>query len=556
MRSSVLMVFAAATLAACGSKEGAGTAAGTGGTLVVAGVGDAGDLFPPLVNEENARMVQDVVFDRLAEIGPDMSTVGDKGFSPRLARSWTWAPDSMSIAFAIDPRARWHDGQPVRASDVRYTFKVITDPKVASPVAAVLANVDSISVRDSLTAVVWFKKHTPEEFYDVAYNLVPVPEHVYGAIPSDQLRTSEKTRVLVGSGRFRFVKWEPKVRIELVADTANYRGRAKLDRVIITPISDPAAGVTQMLTGQADFMQAFPIDQIAKLDSSKIARPFPVPILGYAFFGMNAHARKNLKAPHPIFGDVRVRRAFAMALDRRAMLQNVFGSLGRISYGPFPAQLGAADTTIQLPPYLPALSTALLDSAGWKLGPDGIRAKNGQKLQFGLLTPATSLFRRRYAVLIQEQLRKIGAQVDVDVPDNQAFQARQTAGDFDTELGSYGMGPSVSDLKQNWTTSAIGAGGLNALAYGNPKVDALLDTATTAFDPAKAKAAASRAFQTIVDDAPAVFLYDIVLTHSVNRRFDTAPTRPDGWWVNLADWSVPPAKRIDRDRIGLGPSKP
>src|ERR1051325_3466606 len=111
MRFRIPLLIASALVSACSSRDATSSGAATGGTFVQVGIGDATDLFPPLVNEANARVVQDLVFDRLAEIGPDMSTVGDKGFTPRLAKSWTWAPDSMSIAFSIDPRAKWHDGQ-------------------------------------------------------------------------------------------------------------------------------------------------------------------------------------------------------------------------------------------------------------------------------------------------------------------------------------------------------------------------------------------------------------------------------------------------------------
>src|SRR5262249_60206628 len=109
------------------------------------------DLFPPLVTEAAGRLVTDQVFDRLAEIKLELATIGDKGFTPRLAKSWKWSADSLSIAFSIDPRARWHDGKPVLASDVRYTFHVVTDPEIGSPNAALVTNIDSISVRDSLT---------------------------------------------------------------------------------------------------------------------------------------------------------------------------------------------------------------------------------------------------------------------------------------------------------------------------------------------------------------------------------------------------------------------
>ena len=116
-------------------------------------------------------MVVDLVFDHLADISADLDTAGDKTFTPRLAKSWTWAPDSLSIAFSLDPRARWHDGKPVTASDVRYSFKVFTESRRPLTQGAAARERRLGFGRDSSTAVVWFKKHTPEQFYDVAYQL-------------------------------------------------------------------------------------------------------------------------------------------------------------------------------------------------------------------------------------------------------------------------------------------------------------------------------------------------------------------------------------------------
>ncbi len=523
--------------------------------MIVDASNDAVDVFPPYVGDQIGRMVQDLVFDRLAEIGPNLLTVGDKTFTPQLAKSWTWAPDSLSIAFSLDPRARWHDGRPVTASDVRYSFRTFADPKVGSPVAPLLANLDSVSVRDSLTAIVWFKKHTPEQFYDVAYQLMIMPEHVYGPIPAEQLHTSEITRRPVGSGRFRFVRWDAGTRIELIADTANYRGRAKLDRVLITPVTEPAAAATQVLGGQADFMFSFPIDQLARLDSSTVARPVTVPQLAYAFMGMNQYDPKSKNNAHPIFSDIRVRRALSMAVDRVAMLRNVFGDKGRLSHGPFPMIVSFADSTLRLPPYDTTAAKALLDSAGWIPGGDGFRSKRGQKLRFSLLVPASSAPRRRYAVLLQEQFRKIGAQVDLDQLDPNAMTARQQSYDFDAIMGGFNTDPSPSGSKQNWSTAGIGPTGQNLLRYSNRTVDALLDSASSAFDPAQTKRYLARAYQTLIDDTPAIWLYDFVTIPAVNRRFTTAPMRADEWWANLADWYIPPDKRIDRDRIGLTPTK-
>lgn len=557
MRSPILAFVSLALLAAC-SEEAPKPVAATGGTFIFVAPGDADALFPPLISEENGAMVVALVFDRLADISNQLETAGDKTFTPRLAKSWTWAPDSLSIAFSLDPRARWHDGKPVTASDVRYSFKVFTDTAVASPSASLLANIDSVSVRDSSTAVFWFKKHTPEQFYDVAYQLWVLPEHVYGSIPMAKLRTSDAIRSPIGSGPFRFVRWQPGVRIELEADTANYHGRPPLDRIILNPVGEPSARQAQVLTGQADYMHAFLPDQEEKLDSSKIARPLVVPLLANVFMAMNSYAPKSKRMPHPIFGDIRVRRAISMALDRRAMLQNVFGAMGRIAYGPAPMTLAAAsDTTLKLPPYDTTAANALLDSAGWRRDAGRTRAKLGKPLRFDLLVPATSTPRNRYAVLIQEQLRRVGVDVVIKKVDKNTFFSMTVpsdrAADFDAVMHAFNGDPSPSGLKQIWGTAGATPQGLNLLLYSNPKVDALFDSLSASFDPAKVKAYTSRALQLIADDVPAVWLYDQNYVDAVNRRITVGPIRADGWFYTLSTWSIAPDKRIDRDKFGLTP---
>jgi len=555
----VLSLFAACTSNEGGSKSGASAGGPAGGTLIFAAPGDPTSVFPPFVTERVGAVVIDMVFDHLADISQELTTTGDKTFSPRLAKSWTWAPDSLSITYSLDPRARWHDGKPVTAADVRYSVKIFTDPKAASPVASLLANIDSASVKDSLTAVVWFKKRTPEQFYDVAYQLFIVPEHVYGSVPLDSLRTSTVARTPIGSGQFRFVQWQPDVKLEFDADTANYHGRPLLDRVIFTPTTDPSTRRTQELTGQADFMENFP-GEISVLDSSKVARPLLIPSLQYAFLGMNPYAPKSNNQAHPIFSDVRVRRALSMAVNRVAMLRNVFGDQGLVAHGPFPMILSAGDSNVKLPPYDTAGASALLDSAGWRRGPDGMRAKHGTPLKFSLLMPATSAIRRKYSQLLQDQYRRVGAKLDIDAVDLKTYTDRiqpgSKAGDFDMAIQTFSTDPSPSGMRQNWGTAGIGPQGQNFLRYSNPKTDALIDSMSASFDPAKFKQYASRAFQQIADDAPGIWLYDLTEVDAVNRRITVTKTRADGWWHSLAEWSIAPDKRIDRDRIPLGAPPP
>ena len=201
MRSLLRILPVVAILAITACRDSSTTAgdsdsadAAPGGTLVIASAGDADNLLPGMSTAITSKQVVDIVFDRLAEIGADLNIVGDAGFKPQLARRWTWADDSLSIAFELDPRARWHDGRPVRASDVRFSFLLYRDPSLASQVAPTIAGIDSVTVRDSLTAVVWFGRRSPQQFYDAVHNALIVPEHVYGTGPLSQLRGSDLSR--------------------------------------------------------------------------------------------------------------------------------------------------------------------------------------------------------------------------------------------------------------------------------------------------------------------------------------------------------------------------
>jgi peptide/nickel transport system substrate-binding protein len=553
MRTKLLLLLTSIALVGCGGREGPASTSATGGTLVVATAADAATIFPPHVYDQVGAAIRDNLYDRLADIGDDLNTVGDKGFTPHLADSWDWSRDSLSIAFHLNPRARWHDGQPVRANDVRYSWRLFTDPKVGASPSAEIANIDSVTLRDSLTPVVWYKQRRPEAFYDFVYQVYIVPEHVFRGVPPEQLRTSDLTRKGIGSGRFRLARWDAGQRIELVADTGNYHGRAKLDRVIWSIVPDAGASLAQLLGGQADFLEFVPPDQVHLFDSSKTVRAAPFPSLQYAFLGFNLVDPKNPSRPHQILGDVRVRRALSMALDRKGMLQNVFAGIGRASYGPFPRSISFADTSLALPQYDLNAAKALLDSAGWReSSPGAVRARNGQPLRMSLMFPVSSRPRIAYSVLIQEQLRRAGVQVDLEQLQANVMGEEQGKHKFDLALLAQFTDPSPSGYKQQWGSAGVPPAGQNWVSYRNPQYDMLLDSALTTMDAAKQAGYMHRAFQIQVADAPAVWLYDVPTVAGIQRRIHNAPMRPDGWSIHLADWTIPPNERIDRDRVGLG----
>jgi peptide/nickel transport system substrate-binding protein len=550
LRLAASALVASLAFTACSGDK----SAGAGGGTVIAGMGgDPSSLFPLLVVDETGDAATDLMFEKLAAIGPNLSVIDDAGFTPRLAKSWDWSRDSLAITFHLDPAARFHDGTPVTANDVRYTFRIARDTMLGSTTTPLIANIDSVSVSDSLTATFWYHQRSATQFFDAVYQLAPVPEHIYGKVPVAELRTSDVTRHPVGSGRFRFMRYEPNVRLELVADTANFRGRPRIDRVIFMIGQSPTSAAASVLAGQMDFYIAFPIDQANQLDSSKVARAVPYSQNGYGFLVFNSHARKSTTRPHPILSDLGVRRAFSMSLDRASMLTNVYKSTGQLTNGPFPAGVSLSDSTLAAPPYDTAAAGKLLDAAGWKRGADGVRVKNGQPLRLEILVPTSSNIRVRYAELIQEQANRVGFKVELQKMPFTQFSGRIQANDYDMSLMTVFTDPTVAGIQQYWSTAGIRAGS-NAALYSNRLVDALLDSATHAPTGAKMRSYVSRAFKQIIDDAPAVWLYSNTSVAAVNRRIELAPLPRDGWWGNLADWSIPADKRIDRDRVGLRPA--
>ena len=462
----------------------------TGGTMVVVTTSDADILFPPLVTASLGRTVTELIYDYLAEVGTGMNTIGDGGFRPQLAKSWRWSPDSLSIAFRIDSAARWHDGVPVRAEDVRFTYSVYTDTVVASAEAGQIANIDSVTVPDSLTAVFWFHKRAPLQFFDATNQMQILPQHVFGRVPRDSLRQFASATAPVGSGRFRFVRWIRGSSLELGPDSANYRLPPKLGRLIWTIAPSAVTATTKLFGGEADLYEAMRPENVREVLSHPEIRVVSSPGTDYGFVEFNMRDPVRHDAPHRLFRSRELRRALSMGVDRASIVASVFDSLARVAVGPTVRVFPTTDTTIQGIPYDPAAAARLLDSLGWRAtATDSIRRRNGEQLRFGLLHSSSSLNQKKMAVLLQEQLRKIGVRVDLDQIDRATFVSKLRARDFDAALWNWHLGSSAGVIKETWTTAAArGSSGLNYGSYSNPTFDAYVDSATSAMDGRRAGA--------------------------------------------------------------------
>ena len=536
--SFIAAVCFATTLVACsadGTGDGGRRAATAG--IVISTAADADALVPPLVATTAGKQVVDLLFDRLAEpTGTQVQTDGDSGFRPSLAARWQWAPDSLSIAFQIDAQARWHDGVRVTANDVQFSYHLYTDPAVASMHARNFDGIDSITVRDTQTAVAWWHQRTPEQFFQLAYNLTVMPAHLLRAIPRDQLLASPYASQPVGSGRYRFAQWDRTRQLVLVADSANYRGRPRFDRLIWSVAPDPNAATMAVLAGTADVLEVLRGDAVTRAAQVPTLRTVEYGSFDYGYLIFN---QKSGKRSAVSFADLALRKALSASVDRSAVVQNALDSLGRVALGPFTRAEAMADTTIPGITFDTVTAARTLDSLGWRLDARrGVRSREGRALAFEVLVPTSSATRGKVAVLLQAQFARVGVQLSIDAVDAGVFATRLQHGDFETALNVWRNDPSPSTIRQSWGSTKGDDVGANFGRDASAEFDAIVDSALVAFNPTARAALFRRAYRRIVQDAPAIWLYEPRNLAAVRTRLVPVGMRADSWLAGLSDWTV------------------
>ncbi len=546
---TVFIVLVVAVLAPAGCERRGGCTGSNCGTLIDAAVGEPATLLPPSTEDIVANDIGEQLFLKLADVGMSENTLGDEDFQALLAQKWEW-DGPLTLVFHLDPRARWQDGQPVTAADVEFTFNAYNDSAVASPYRPKLRRIASVTQRDSLTAVFRFRERYPEMFYDAVYHMRILPAHLLRPVPRDQWRTAPFGRQPVGDGPYRFVRWQAAQSIELVADSTFFLGRPGIRRLIWRFTPNLQVAVQQAIADQADVReQLVTPDNVERARAAKQLAVYTYRGNVYTFVCFNQRSPDDSSQPHPIFADRDVRRALAMAVDRASLLKSALGELAKVPPGPMSELLGIWNPDIRQLPYDTAQAARILSAHGWRdHDGDGVRDKNGQPLAFHILVPTTSVLRKQYALLLQEQFRAIGVHAEIDAVEGAVVNQRVQTGKFDTAILSRGNDPSPSSgIAQSWTRA--GFGGSNFGRYYNPEFERLVDRAETAPTRDQARSLWRAAMETVNADAPGIFLYALDNVAAVHKRVDRVQFRPDSWAALLRTWRIPPDRLIDRDRV-------
>ncbi len=455
--------------------------------------------------------------------------VSDGGqITGNLASGWTTSPDGLVYTFQLRPQATWHDGQRVTAADVQATVSLLQAPGYPGPPElATLWRGVRVETPDPLT--VRFTLVQPYTSFIEACSLPILPAHIVGADGSADLSEHPASYRPIGAGPYRIESVTPES-IVLIRYERYFGAAPFLDRVELRSYPDRAAALRALATGEVDGFAGATQSELGALDPTRFAvREAPIQGQQTVLYLNNAN---------PLLSDVRVRRAIALAIDRRAIVAGPLQDSAVPAYSPVPAYSWAYAESTEQPPD-EATARRLLDEAGWVGG--SLRSRNGRPLQLQLVVPAEN---RPIAVAesIQRQLEPIGIRVQVQPTETVDFyRERITPRTYELALLNIWLGSVDPDPFPFWHSSQRERG-FNFAAYQSPAADQAIETARTDGDVAR-RFAALTAFQMHwTADAASVILASPLLTYAMPAelrgvRLGVIP-EPSARFQHLSEWHL------------------
>ncbi len=505
-----------------------------GGTVVVGMRTDFG-AFNSVVNTDiyTDELIKYALFTPLVQYDEDLEV------RPYLAESWELLGDT-AVVFRIREGVRWHDGRPVTAEDVKFTFDLAKDPATASLLAsAYLGQVDRARVLDPYTIRFDFARPHAQALEDFWW--APVPKHLLEDVPPDQLRNAPFNREPVGSGPYRFVERRANERLVIERNPdfpESLGGPPYLDRVFFRIIPEAPTMLAELLTGgvQVD-IPVFP-DQAARIRGDDALELFAYPGRTFYYIGWN-----NRREP---FTDAAVRRAMTLAIDRPEIIEALLVGYGTPAAGPIPPW-SPLDPGVEPLPHDPDRAAALLEAAGWvDRDGDGVRENAaGRPLRFTIMTSDAPL-NRAIVEVVQSRLRRVGAAVDIRVVEFQTLLSQHRGRDFDAVFTSWVLdnfqvaSAPMALFHSRW---ADVPGSANRSSYANPRADRLIEAGAAATDPDAAREIWGELTELLREDQPFTFMFWLDELAAARRVVQGIVMDPRGELVNIADWWLPGGRR-------------
>lgn len=482
-------------------------------------------LNPHLTNGTKDRDGSRIALEPLAAYANDGTLVPFLAAEIPTADKGTLDKAGKFVVWKLKKGVTWHDGTPFTAEDVVFTWQYASDPETAALSSGNYTNVQNVEKVDDLTVRVTFKQPTlswTDPF--VGGNGMILPKHIHGPYKGKESRNAPANLKPIGTGPYKVIEFRPgdQVLAEMY-DKYHVENRPFFDKLEMKGGGDAAGAARLVLqTGEYDYAWNLQVEASILTKMEKDGGQGTLltwsggsnEFISFNFTDPNIEVdgeRSSLKNPHPFFTDPKVRQAFVLAVDRKTIVEQLYGPTGTegtvFLYAP---KRYAPDVKITQDV---AKANQLLDEAGWKKGGDGVRSKDGKRMKLLYQTSVNALRQNEQAV-VKKNLEAIGAEVELKaVIADVFFSADPANGDnyphFYADLQMYTTtrsGPDDAIVFMNqWITpeipqKATSWAGQNRSRYRNPAYDAVYNQARTELDPVKFADLVKKLNQTLTDD--------------------------------------------------------
>ncbi|HOT44700.1 MAG TPA: peptide-binding protein [Spirochaetota bacterium] len=485
---------------------------------------EPGTLNPITATDSYAHSINLKIYETLVD--RDYDTLDVK---PMLAERWEISPDHLKFRFYLKKGIVWSDGAEFTADDVVYSYDRIMDPKVSSAQLKVYyIDIQSCKKIDRYT--VEFTYSRPYYLALIFCGGMPiVPKHIFNN--GTDFNTHKNNRFPIGTGPFRFERWDTGKNIILVRNE-RYRGaKPEIRRVVYKIISEGSVALQMLKKGEIDLMGVRDIEWVRQTNSKKFTDNFyklKYYMPSFSYIGWNSQ--------RPFFKDRRVRLAMTHLINRKEILGKLLFGLGEIVTGPFYIFGKANDPGIRPWPYDPERAKQLLTEAGWvDHDGDGILDKDGKKFSFTFTISSGSKFAERLVSILKEDFGKVGIEMDINRYEWAVYLDKIQSKNFDATSLGWSDPDFQDDPYQIWHSSQI-KGGSNYIGFSNREADRIIEAARTEFNEAKRNRMYHRFHRILHDEQPYTFMYTSPALAVVSKRFTNVKVHTRG--MNYLEWKV------------------
>ncbi len=454
-----------------------------------------------------------------------------------LAEAWQYDRGGMWLRAKIRDGARFSDGQPVTAEDVRFTlhdfiFNMEIDAERFRGTYSGIARVEPLSER----VVEFTFKEKRFDNLDQAFLFPILPKHVYSRFTPSQINSS--TGLLVGSGPYQLAtmdvnnQWAPPQDVVLIRNEQYWGVRPQFDRMRFRAIIDPLARITAYTNGNADMVRPNADQFRLKLDEPGFtdrhhALNWANMRSGYAFIAWQCGERNGKLRP---FHDKRVRLAMTHLIDRDRVLRDIYKGIGMVATGPFNPTTPQADPAIRPWPYDVRRAQQLLTEAGWadRNGDGVLENAAGEPFEFEFVFSTGSEAVERMARYVREQCASVGIRCSLKPTDWSVFVTLQKDRDFDAITMAWSQTAPEADPNQIWHSSSIKDRGDNFIQWSSPEADRLIEEGRRDVDDAKRMEVWRRLHRHFHEEQPYTFMLNLTWLRFVNKRVENVNTYPKG----------------------------